>query len=97
VRFCIIETAFQEFTMKDYTLHQAQFSESLPGHGIIARLLQNWRARKAVNKMALLDDHMLHDLGLTREDVYWASHQPLTTNATLALAELSNKRWHEIS
>jgi uncharacterized protein YjiS (DUF1127 family) len=83
--------------MKDYALHQAQFSGSLPGHGILARLSQNWRAKRAVTKMSLLDDHMLRDIGLTRADVEWAANQPLMKNAALALEELSNKRWHGIS
>lgn len=82
--------------MKNYALHQAQFSGSLPGHGILARLLQNWHAKRAVTRMSLFDDHMLRDIGLTRADVEWAANQPLTINASLALEEISNKRWHEI-
>jgi uncharacterized protein YjiS (DUF1127 family) len=95
MRFCIIEIQFQEFAMNDYALHQAQFSESLPGHGIIARLLHNWRAKRAVTRMELLNDHLLHDIGLTRADVEWAANQPLTVNAALVLEELSSKRWHK--
>jgi uncharacterized protein YjiS (DUF1127 family) len=96
MRSCIIKTAFQEFVMKDYALHQAQFSESLPGHGILTRLLHNWQAKRSVTKLHLLDDHMLRDIGLTRADVEWAANQPLTINASLALEEISNKRWHGI-
>jgi uncharacterized protein YjiS (DUF1127 family) len=77
--------------MQDYALHQAQVSESLPGHGVLGRLLRNWQARRSVSQLAKLDDHLLHDIGLTRADVEWATAQPLTFNATLALEEHSSE------
>ncbi len=48
-------------------------------------LYRNWQARRSVRKLRDLDDHMLHDMGLTRTDVDLASHQPLTRNPTLFL------------
>jgi uncharacterized protein YjiS (DUF1127 family) len=79
--------------MRDYVLHQAQFSGSLPGNGVLARLWSNWRARKVVTQLELLNDHMLRDIGVTRAELARALDQPLTVNALLALEELSNNRW----
>jgi uncharacterized protein YjiS (DUF1127 family) len=59
--------------------------------GIVARYLENWRARKAVRKLQELDPHLLKDLGLLRTDVTWASELPLSINAALALEEVSRR------
>ncbi len=75
--------------MKDYALHMAKTSENLSGHNVLARLWQNWQARKSVAKLEKLDDFMLRDIGLTRDQVLWAKLQPLNINATLALEECS--------
>jgi uncharacterized protein YjiS (DUF1127 family) len=75
--------------MRDYALHQASVSGSLPGAGLFENLIRNWLARRAVRKLADLDDHLLHDIGTTRQDVAWASRQPLSVNAALLLDEKS--------
>jgi uncharacterized protein YjiS (DUF1127 family) len=78
--------------MNDYALHQAQTAGSLPGVGIIARLIRNWRARRSVRRLQDLDDYMLHDIGATREDVTWAARHPLSVNAALLLEERQRER-----
>lgn len=80
--------------MRDYALHQAQVSGSIAGTGIVERLLRNWLARKAVRRLAQLDDHLLHDIGANRDDVLWAGRLPLSTNAALALQE--RQREHQL-
>jgi uncharacterized protein YjiS (DUF1127 family) len=76
-----------ERDMRDYALHQAQVSGSLPGAGLLENLFRNWLARKAVRRMESLDDHLLRDIGATRDDVIWAGNLPLSRNAALALDE----------
>jgi uncharacterized protein YjiS (DUF1127 family) len=78
--------------MREYALHQAEFSGSLPGNGILARLYRNWRARRAVARLESLDDFLLHDIGVTREEVRLAAQSSLTVNAALALQEISHDR-----
>ncbi len=52
-----------------------------------------WRQRRidrqAFQHMIALDDHILHDIGVTRSDVIWASRLPLSQNAALELQKLS--------
>jgi uncharacterized protein YjiS (DUF1127 family) len=58
---------------------------------VLVRLYENWEARRAVRELLKLDDHVLHDVGATRADVEWASHLPLTMNASLALDERTRR------
>jgi len=45
--------------------------------------------RQAFSRMLVLDDHILADIGITREDVLWANNLPLSQNASLALNEIT--------
>ncbi len=78
--------------MNDYAHHQAQVSGSLEGEGIISRLIHNFQARRTVKQLSQMDDYMLQDLGVTREDIYWAYSRPFYVNAANALEERSSSR-----
>lgn len=77
--------------MRDFVLERA-ISVGEMGHFSIPQILRRWRARKAVGKLRDLDDHMLSDIGVDREDVEWAAGLPLTVNAALALEERAWQR-----
>ncbi len=47
--------------------------------------------RAAFNSMLSLDDRMLSDIGVTRDNVRWASKLPLHMNAAEELQKLSQK------
>lgn len=78
--------------MRDYAYHQSQVAGGMPGTGILARLWQNWQARRAVASLDRLDDFLLRDVGYSREDVRRASCTPISLNAVQALEELSSER-----
>ena len=78
--------------MDNYALHQAQTAGGSADEGILVRFYHNWQSRRAVSKLAELDNHYLNDIGLTPADVNWAASQPLTVNASLALEERARKR-----
>lgn len=58
--------------------------------------LQEYRQHR-INRLAFrtvlnLDDHMLHDIGLTRHDVHWANQLPIAENAAKILNEMQEEQ-----
>jgi len=56
--------------MRDYALNQAVFRGEI-GSPILARLWRNWLARAEVRRLEDLDDHILSDIGVTRDEIRW--------------------------
>lgn len=78
--------------MRDFALnHAGSYGEAGPT-SFLARVIRNWRARRAVARLDSFDDYMLRDIGVNRGDVQWAAGLPLTINAALALEERSTRR-----
>ncbi|MEO9873646.1 MAG: hypothetical protein ABJM26_21420 [Anderseniella sp.] len=75
--------------MTDCTIQQVR--PAAPGFSL-ATLLRNWRARSRVRGMHDLDDRMLTDIGVRRDEVIWASYLPLTVNAALELEKAAFRR-----
>ncbi len=71
--------------MKNYALHQAEFGGFGPGTVNVATYYRNWQARRAVRGLAKLDDHLLRDMGVTRECIQTALRMPLSVNPALYL------------
>lgn len=78
--------------MRDYVLSQAIAAEAAGPQSLFGLLIRNWRARRAVARLDRLDDHMLRDIGVTREDLRWAAGLPLTVNAALAMEDRTRAR-----
>jgi uncharacterized protein YjiS (DUF1127 family) len=53
--------------MRDYILHQAEMREQTFALPWVHRLVRNWRARRQLKILEKLDDHILLDIGFTRE------------------------------
>ena len=49
------------------------------------------RMRREIAEMAKLGDHLLRDMGVTREDVRWAASQPLDVDAGQLLNRLARR------
>ncbi len=49
---------------------------------------KRWNNRNALQQMLKLDDHILADIGLTRDDVLWANTLPLEKNAAVELDKI---------
>lgn len=58
----------------------------------LADHVRNRLRRRAFNKMLNLDDHLLHDIGVSRAEVIMASYLPLSVNAAQELRRMSLER-----
>ena len=77
--------------MRDYALVRAQNLGEF-GSSWLARLYRNWKARRRIAQLETYDDHMLNDIGLTRDEINWAAGLPLTVNSALALEDRAFRR-----
>ncbi|MCF6321115.1 MAG: DUF1127 domain-containing protein [Rhizobiaceae bacterium] len=48
--------------------------------------------RQAFSRMFALDDHILADIGITRDDLTWASKLPLSQNASCVLNKIARQK-----
>lgn len=55
-------------------------------------LAQSVRRRWRLYRMQWLDDQLLDDIGVTREELEWAIRLPLRVNAALALHDRARER-----
>ena len=78
--------------MRDYALSRAQSAEAAGSASVLWQLIGNWRARRAVARLDELDDFLLRDIGLSREDLQWAAGLPLSVNAAMALEERTREK-----
>ncbi len=78
--------------MRDYALSRAAAVEGTGIAGLLGTLIRNWIARRSVARLSQLDDYMLRDIGITRDEIAWASRLPLSQNAALELEERALKR-----
>lgn len=78
--------------MRDYVLNQAISQGEFGLVPFLRRVTRNWKAKRRIAALADLDDYMLRDIGVTRDEVQWAAGLPLTLNAALALEERAFRR-----
>jgi uncharacterized protein YjiS (DUF1127 family) len=71
--------------MTDITLTRSRHDGAQSWVQRLAARYRNWRARRSVRNLLELDDRMLADIGVRRDEVAWASQLPLAVNAALEL------------
>lgn len=78
--------------MREYALHQA--SQEFHGllFGDLRRAVKNWLKRRMLRQVQDLDDHILKDIGLSREDVTQAVDLPLAYDPILELERRLDRR-----
>lgn len=80
--------------MTDIALIRSRHDEAQSWAARFATRYRNWRARRNVRNLLELDDRMLADIGVRRDEVAWAAQLPLAVNAALELeaAAFSRRR-----
>ena len=55
--------------MRDYILTQAETADRTFTFPALHRIVANWRKRRQLRQLEQLDDHVLMDIGLTRDEL----------------------------
>jgi uncharacterized protein YjiS (DUF1127 family) len=76
-------------TMREYMLHQAEACERTFAFAAVRRVLGNWWKRRTLRRLQDLDDHLLFDIGLTRDEIDRALRLPLSIDP---VQEFSRRR-----
>lgn len=63
--------------MREFVLQQSLVRQSGGGFSVVVRMIKNWRMQKAYRQMMALEDHMLKDIGLNRDDLHQLMSMPL--------------------
>ncbi|NNE21527.1 MAG: DUF1127 domain-containing protein [Rhizobiales bacterium] len=61
----------------------------------LGALYRNWKARRQVRKLQDREDRILDDIGVTRDELAWASHLPLSVNSACELERAAYRRRKE--
>lgn len=63
--------------MRDYALERALNRDSAHAFPTLRRLFANWFRRRSLRRVEELDDHILRDIGVSRDDLRAALRMPL--------------------
>ena len=78
--------------MRNFALFQAESQQTAGGGaGRLFRMWKNWKARQRVRRLTELDDFILEDIGLTREDVHSVGRLPLGHDPAAELKRLRRR------
>jgi uncharacterized protein YjiS (DUF1127 family) len=66
--------------MREYMWHQAESDERTYAFAALRRIIGNWWKRRTLRKLQDLDDHLLFDIGLTRDELEFALRLPLSVD-----------------
>ncbi|QIG49135.1 DUF1127 domain-containing protein [Nordella sp. HKS 07] len=75
--------------MRDYILNQAEAAGKTFTFPTLNRVIANWRKRRQLRQLEQLDDHVLMDIGLTRDELIRVQRVPLALDP---VSELLNVR-----
>ncbi|MFN3880446.1 MAG: hypothetical protein ACK4L8_03345 [Nitrincola lacisaponensis] len=71
------------------------YMPAMPPLGLINAIevwFKAWNRRRKLLRLLDYDDHMLEDMGYTRDDLLWAARQPLKVDARLVLQQQREKQ-----
>lgn len=81
--------------MTDQAISHTQPGRVAAAWFTLGAIYRNWKARRQVRKLQDREDRILDDIGVTRDEIAWASHLPLSTNAACELERAAYRRRKE--
>jgi uncharacterized protein YjiS (DUF1127 family) len=78
--------------MRNYALFRAQNEQmAIVGAGRLVRMWRNWKARQRVRQLTELDDVILRDIGITRDEIDRVRHLSLDNDPAAELARVRQR------
>ncbi len=68
--------------MREYMLFEARSRQAYGRWTGLVRLVKNWKTRGDLKRLAAMDDYMLRDIGLTRDELQRLASRSLTVDWT---------------
>jgi len=81
--------------MTNHAISQTRARHAAPDQFSWSTLFRNWYTRRKVKSLQDRDDRTLDDIGVTRDEIMWAAHLPLSVNAANELERASYRRRKE--
>jgi uncharacterized protein YjiS (DUF1127 family) len=78
--------------MRDYILTQAETADKTFTFPALHRIIANWRKRRQLRQLEQLDDHVLMDIGLTRDELIRVQCSPLSIDPVSELLRVQPMR-----
>jgi uncharacterized protein YjiS (DUF1127 family) len=78
--------------MRDYILHEAKARDSTFVFPKLRRLVRSWLAKRSLRRLDHLDDYMLNDIGLTRDDIHHALKLPYDLDPIDEMSRIREQR-----
>jgi uncharacterized protein YjiS (DUF1127 family) len=78
--------------MRDYMLHQAEMRDRTYALPAVRRWVRNWVAKRQLRQLAALPDYLLHDIGLTRDDLRFGLSLPRDVDPVEEIVRTRNSR-----
>lgn len=76
--------------MRNYIQMQAEFQDKAFAFPKMRRMLRNWLARRQLRDLLSLDDYLLNDIGLTRDDLRFGLKLPHDVDPIAELVRARN-------
>ena len=78
--------------MRDFVLHQAEFRDRTFSFPRLRRILRSWLAKRQLRKLSGLDDYLLNDIGLTRDDLRHGLKLPYDVDPITEMTAIRDQR-----
>lgn len=78
--------------MRDYIRHEATFRDSTFAFPKLRRVMRNWFVKRQLRKLSALDDYLLNDIGLTRDDLRYGLKLPYDIDPILEISAIRDRR-----
>lgn len=78
--------------MRNYIFHQATSRDRTFTFPNLRRLVRSWIAKRSLRRLEQLDDYMLNDIGLSRDDLRLAQRLPFDVDPIDEMARLRDRR-----